>query len=199
MPEVRRAHEGDRPAAARTLAAAFFEDPVWEFFFPDPGDRRPRINRFFEVETTHLPAERELWVAADAAGVAIWAQPGHWRAPLQHTAAAAPALARVFGRRLVAAARAQSLIERRHPDQEPHWYLHYLGAAPGEQGRGLGSALLNPVLRRCDDDEVPAFLETSTPRARALYLRHGFEVVGEFDLPGGGPRIWQMWRPANPA
>ncbi|HKG35427.1 MAG TPA: GNAT family N-acetyltransferase [Solirubrobacterales bacterium] len=198
MPEVRRASEEDRPGAAAALADAFFADPVWEFFFPDPDDRRPRIRRFFEVETGHLPAGREMWVAGDAPAAAIWAPPGRWRPPVPHTAAVAPALARVFGRRLIAAARAQNLIERSHPEDEPHWYLHYLGAAPAAQGRGLGAALMAPVLRRCDEQATAAFLETSTPRARALYMRHGFEIVGELDLPGGGPRIWQMWRPSRP-
>ncbi len=31
-------------------------------------------------------------------------------------------------------------------------------------------------------------------RSRALYERHGFEVTGEFNLPSGGPPLWQMWR-----
>ena len=91
-----------------------------------------------------------------------------------------------------------AFVDRRHPADLPHWYLHYLGASPESQGRGLGSALLAPVLERCDREGLPAFLETSTPRARALYSRHGFEVSGRFDLPGGGPPIWQMWREPSP-
>ena len=41
---------------------------------------------------------------------------------------------------------------------------------------------------------IPAYLEASTPRNRALYLRHGFVVLDEMRLPGGGPPLWRMWR-----
>jgi hypothetical protein len=59
---------------------------------------------------------------------------------------------------------------------------------------GFGAALLRPMLERCDADGVPAYLEATSPRNRALYERHGFEVTEELKLPAGGPPIWLMWR-----
>ena len=49
------------------------------------------------------------------------------------------------------------------------------------------------LLERCDADGMPAYLEATTQRNRALYLRHGFEDYGVIVLPGGPP-MWQMWR-----
>ena len=54
---------------------------------------------------------------------------------------------------------------------------------------------MQPVLERCDAEGTPAYLETDTERNVQLYERHGFEVTEEFDLPGGGPPVWLMWRP----
>ena len=54
-----------------------------------------------------------------------------------------------------------------HPKGPEHWYLQYLGVEPRRQGKGLGGALLAPVLERCDGEGVPAHLETSTERNRA--------------------------------
>lgn len=51
-----------------------------------------------------------------------------------------------------------------------------------------------PVLERCDREGLPAYLEASSARNRALYLRHGFEVVEEVHLPADGPPVWLMWR-----
>jgi ribosomal protein S18 acetylase RimI-like enzyme len=100
----------------------------------------------------------------------------------------------VFRRRLPLAMWSRLRIERRHPNRPPHFYLAVVGVEPGSQGRGLGSRLMHPVLSEADGAGTAAYLEASTPRSRALYERHGFEVVEEIRLPRGGPAIWRMWR-----
>jgi GNAT superfamily N-acetyltransferase len=65
---------------------------------------------------------------------------------------------------------------------------------PERQGRGIGSAMMFPVLSRCDAEGVPAYLEASSPRNRGLYERHGFEVSEEFEIGPGAPPLWRMWR-----
>ncbi|MGB0096249.1 MAG: GNAT family N-acetyltransferase, partial [Solirubrobacteraceae bacterium] len=59
--------------------------------------------------------------------------------------------------------------------------------------QGIGSALMKPMLDRCDRDGMPAYLEATSERNRRLYLRHGFDVTGEIRLPDG-PSMWPMWR-----
>jgi ribosomal protein S18 acetylase RimI-like enzyme len=103
-------------------------------------------------------------------------------------------MVRVFGRRLPLALRARLRMEGRHPRKPPHWYLAMMGVDPQWQGRGIGSKLMRPALETLDAEGTPAYLEASTPRSRALYERHGFVVTGEFNLPSGGPPLWQMWR-----
>ena len=83
-------------------------------------------------------------------------------------------------------------MEEKHP-VEPHRYLFLLGTRPESQGRGLGSALMAPVLQTCDRDRVPAYLEATSERNKQLYTRHGFDVTDEIALPGG-PTMWTMWR-----
>ena len=62
----------------------------------------------------------------------------------------------------------------------------------GSSGGG-GSALLEPMLRRCDSEAVGAYLETGTERNVRFYSRHGFRVTDEVPLPDGPP-MWLMWR-----
>jgi GNAT superfamily N-acetyltransferase len=98
---------------------------------------------------------------------------------------------------LVATVRLLDLIESMHP-HEPHWYLATLGTDPEMQGKGVGSALMRPALDHCDTEGWPAYLESSKERNVPFYRRHGFEVVREVPLPGGGPKIWTMWREPRP-
>ena len=104
-----------------------------------------------------------------------------------------PQLIGIFGRRLGAGFRAFNLIEKHHP-RNPHYYLAVLGTEPAHQGKGIGSALMQPVLELCDREGVPAYLESSKERNVPYYRRHGFEVTEELHLPGRGPPVWLMWR-----
>ena len=82
----------------------------------------------------------------------------------------------------------------RHFAPAAHWYLFYLGVTPAQQGRGMGSALLQPVLARADAAALPCYLETGVARNLRFYERHGFQVVAEGVLSHGGPRLWAMLR-----
>jgi hypothetical protein len=59
-------------------------------------------------------------------------------------------------------------------------------------GRRFGAAAAGAG--RCDREATGAYLEASSERNRALYERHGFELVEAVRLPRGGPPMWTMWR-----
>jgi GNAT superfamily N-acetyltransferase len=194
-PEVRVAEEDEHEAAAEALALAFVDDPAWVHLLPDERSRAERLLAFFGAEIANLvPEWRRIWVTEDGSGAAIWAPPGRWRVPFSRTLRASKQMAKVFGTRLPVATWTLLRIESRHPASPEHWYLHYLGVEPRRQGRGLGGALLAPVLLACDREAVPARLEASTERSRMLYQRHGFDLTDSIDLPLGGPQVRGMWR-----
>jgi ribosomal protein S18 acetylase RimI-like enzyme len=89
-----------------------------------------------------------------------------------------------------------SEVERRHP-HDVHWYLSILATDPTVQGRGLGTALLNPVLRRCDDEGLLAYTETQKQENVSWYRRAGFEVADTVSL-GDSPTVWCLRREPVP-
>lgn len=197
---MRPATVEDHGAAAEALALAFAADPAWSFLIPDEATRAERLLEFFAAEiASTVPAYRSLWIAEGGSGAALWAAPGAWALPFSHTLRAFPLARRVFGRRLPLAVWALLRGERRHPRKPDHWYLDRLAVAPQQQGRGIGSALLAPVLEACDAAGLPAYLEASSERNSALYERNGFSVEEVFFVPAGGPPIRRMWREPEPA
>lgn len=140
----------------------------------------------------------ECYTTTDHGNVALWAPAGKPRPGLTENLRLVPTVARILGRHTPRALRMLSYLESQHP-VAPHAHLILIGSDPDRQGQGLGSLMLRRTLSRLDREGTPAYLEATTPRSRALYLRHGFVVMGEIHLPGGGPPLWRMWRaPAGP-
>ena len=188
---VRRARREDFPPLAAMLARAFYDDPVTSWFYPNPARRIARTERFFAIRLRQLADQELIFTTADHSGAALWTQPGRWREDLRQSLMLLPMLP-VLLPRIVRSTRAVREIERRHPVL-PHFYLSVVDTEPDQQGGGIGSALLDPVLRRCDSDGVAAYLECSKESNVAFYVRHGFTVTDRVALPGGPP-LWFMWR-----
>jgi len=181
----------DVPALSTALAAAFDDDPVIGWVFPD-ARRRPRFaRRLFALRLRHVLGQRETYTV-DNRGGALWAVPGQWKVSAGQQLDMLVRLAGGLGLRAARILGGLHDVERRHPG-EPHYYLAVLGVEPESQGRGLGTALMGSVLRGCDADGVPAYLESSKERNVDYYSRHGFRVTEELRLPEGPP-VWLMWR-----
>jgi ribosomal protein S18 acetylase RimI-like enzyme len=180
-----------RPAepAIATLVLAFDADPVIRWTYPDQG----RYLRYFSVLATLLggPALKAGTAdrTEDGSGAALWVPPG---SPQDDEAIVSLLVRSVDEERHPVAFTFLEQVDEHHPT-EPHWYLPFIGVDPVHQGRGIGSDLLRSGLTRVDDDGLPAYLEASSPRNRALYERHGFVVIGEIQA-GDSPPLWPMWR-----
>lgn len=138
----------------------------------------------------------EVWVAVDEDGdvmsVAIWMLPD--------TAAPASALneigiaqATLEGSRHEASVKAEALVAPFRPTTA-HYYLGAVGTRRDRQRRGLGAAVLTPILDRANAENAQVFLETSAFENVQFYLRLGFVTVAEVDVPEGGPHVWAMAR-----
>jgi GNAT superfamily N-acetyltransferase len=191
---VGRASDAEVPAIAGVLARAFHDDPAFTWVLRgDPG-RMKVLERGFELFLRRIWMEQEeTYTTAGVVAVAVWERPDEWKVGAVQQLRLAPAMVGIFGRHLPRLLRALMTLEAKHP-REPHYYLPFVGVDPEWQGRGLGSSVLAPILERCDGEGMPAFLEASTPRNRALYERHGFAVTEEFRLGDGAPPQWRMWR-----
>jgi len=124
----------------------------------------------------------------------VWFPPGRWTSTTWEGLRDGPSWIRLFGRQMQLGQKARSVMEAHHRPLPDHWYLLYVGVEPGRQGRGVGSALLRPVLEECDRTATPAYLEATCERNRSLYARHGFVAGDALPLSEGGPAVIPMWR-----
>ncbi|MEU9571352.1 GNAT family N-acetyltransferase [Streptomyces massasporeus] len=203
---IRTAGEADRELIVRLLDDAFQDDPVSGWVFPGVAERRAKHPALMAAFADIVLAAGRIDVTEDGSACALWlpvpadegqGHEGHGNGdagvdegPAQVREAVDP-----DNERIEAIGRLTAAV---HPAGRAHEYLWMIGVAPGRQGEGLGTALIEAVLDRCDREGVPAYLEASSARSRALYERLGFELAGPvLDLPDG-PAMWPMWREPRP-
>jgi len=185
---VRHVLREDLAELEDVLMQAFADDPHLEWLYPDHGAAR---RSWFRVALEAGRRRGHTYRSTDGTGVAIWSPPGVNSLSRADGVALYEQMAESHGAagtaRLDTIAAARSTL---HPT-EPHFYLLTLGAAT--PGRGTGAELIAPVLRTCDEQAWPAYLESSSPRNVTFYERQGFVAVHEI-VVDGGPPLLGMWR-----
>lgn len=174
-----------------TLVTAFAADPFIRWMFPRADQYLmafPRVLQFFagaafESDTAYR--------SVDFIAAVLWLPPG--------VSPDEEGLGQVLVDHVDAAMQDQvfAVMEQvgaGHP-AAPHWYLPAMGVDPIRQGSGIGSAVLDHSLARCDQTCRLAYLESTNPANIPFYQRHGFEVVGEIQIDGS-PVLTRMLREA---
>lgn len=172
---VRTATAADAQRCFDVLVLAFESDPVCRWVWPERRQYLKAFPRFARAFGGRAIDVGSAHYYEGFLGVALWLPPGV--GPDEES------LAEIM-RDTVAEERMQAVLSMfeqmgdYHP-AEPHMHLPLIGVGPASQGRGVGSELLRAVLEACDRDQVPAYLEATSPRNAALYRRHGFEALGK--------------------
>jgi GNAT superfamily N-acetyltransferase len=189
---VRKASSGDVGPISAMLARAFDDDPLMTWMFPAAAGRDRRLPLLFRtLLRTTLPFG-EVYTTEDVQGAAFWNPPGTFPLGWRTNARVGLTMARLLRLRILYCTPGLLYFDSHHP-KERHWYLQMLGTDPEWQGKGVGSALLAPVLQRCDDTGERVYLEASKEENISFYARHGFAVGEEMQVPNG-PKMWTMWR-----
>ncbi len=187
----------DAASVANVLAAAFQDDPVFTWFFPDSDQRRaslPRLfARFYAVEM-HFG---EVVRAPDYEATSFWRAPGAAITPPSVFIRHMPALVGLFGLRLGRLMAVSKAIEEHMPKGQPFWYAHFVAVQPTQQRRGWGRAMMLGGIARAARDKVPLYLETARMENVTFYQGLGFDVTGEWAVPDG-PHFWSLTKSPEP-
>ncbi|MGD9722741.1 MAG: GNAT family N-acetyltransferase [Pirellulales bacterium] len=180
------------------VGRAFCDYPLMVYVAPEVARRAPAVTTLYGAILWDAFRWGEVHVTPDVVGVCAWlppekSVPTFWR----QVRSGMLALPFDFGWR---AFRTLSLYgdaaAKLHHDYAPmpHYYLAAIGVVPQRQGQGIGSAVMQPMLGRADDQKVHCWLDTHKEENVRLYQRHGFEVSQKVDLAGHPVPVWGMLR-----
>ena len=189
--QIKTAAACDVEPVVNAIALAFSADPVAHWFFPEPHHYKKYFPGFVKAFAGAAFKHGSGDCIEDFSGAALWLPPGvhpDEKALFTLLQEAIPE------RNQAGVFTLLERMDRNHP-AEPHWYLPMIGVEPTKQGNGYGTALLMRGLERCDSEDKPAYLESSSPKNIPLYERHGFESCGVIQVGSSPPLLPMLRRP----
>lgn len=183
---------------AETLACAFAEDPVCKFAFgSEVSDRAERLRPLFFNCVRFLLRKGErcgiLYATEDKKSVALWFRSElkiNWLDRILFTVSKMSSF-RSTGLKMVKIIDACEC----HRPTKKCMYLWMFATHPDVQREGHASKLLSHMLKECDEEGLPVYLESSNPKYLSFYESHGFRAQGRIsELPEGCPDVSVMWR-----
>lgn len=190
---ARVATESDLDGVTATLTAAFADDPLWSWAFPD----RESLTAWWRFNLSSALRYPWVWIAGDYDAASVWIPPGGVELTEDEEGRVESILRDLIGVRAAEVIELLDRFERSHPSETPHYYLSLLGTRPDRRGSGLGMGLLAENLARIDSEGMPAYLESSNSGNDPRYERLGFERVGNFNRPDEAVTVSTMWRPVS--
>jgi ribosomal protein S18 acetylase RimI-like enzyme len=189
-------------AAAHVLARAFRNDPLMVYVMPNEEKRQRLLPALFRIPVHYCLRYGIIYTAPDLDGLACCLPPGQSTTTTVRLALASlrsiPVPLGLTGLRRFL--NASKHMDSAHKQAAPgaHWYLWALGVNPERQGQGLGSQLLQTVIRQAGTQCLPCYLDTQNPRNVPFYQQYGFRQVSETTISGSDVHVYAMlWEPGE--
>jgi GNAT superfamily N-acetyltransferase len=190
--------------ASEIAAKAFEDDPVFGYLTPDDQELRFQALMWLTSKAIAYCAQyQQVYTTSDLQGIAAWLPPGKFSShPLQLLQIALQLQLYTlplkvgwnrFGRWLKFLAATEQAHQQDMGDR-PHWYLGIMVVNPKSQGQGVGSRLLQPILKQASEEGVACYLVTFTEQAVRFYRKNGFEVIRRQTFAPNSPTFWALKR-----
>ncbi|PXF44454.1 Puromycin N-acetyltransferase [Gracilariopsis chorda] len=189
---------------ASSLASAFQDDPFITYMSGPNTESNYQKNLAMMRTTLRLELSRSagqatIHVSQDNSTIAVWHHVGHWKMPLYMELVFVFTMFRVFGWAAFRFMKIMNVAEKVHQLEPPHMHLFIIGTERSMQGKGGGSSVISEMLRKCDSDGIPVYLESSNEKNLSFYKKHGFDVLRVIPgLPEDCPPMFSVWRPPKP-
>lgn len=194
VPEIKSADANNRASAISTIVLGFVADPMARWVWRESSVYLRVMPRFVDAFGGRAFEHGTADIAEGIRAAALWLPPGVEPDEAKMDAIMEESLRPEISEDVAAVVKGMA----EHHPREPHWYLPLVAADPQWIGQGLGSLLMKHALRRCDEEGVAAYLESSNPRNISFYQRHGFKIIGQIQS-GSSPVLTPMLRPASRA
>lgn len=176
------AGKNDKAVVVDILTGAFDSNKSVNYIIKQDRHRKRKLRRLMEYSFDVCSLFGKIYLADDKKGCALIMFPERKRVTLQSVLLDLKLIIRCTGfGNTKKAIRREAQIKKLQPN-EPMYYLWFIGVDPSNQGQGIGSAILENIIRESESVNKIVCLETSRSENLSWYQKFGFRIYNELDL-----------------
>lgn len=169
------------------LAECFDTNKSVNWIVKQDAKREERIRDLMNYSFETCIEAGEIYLTDDEKGVVICSMSDNKLPFLEEALLTAKFVLQVTGVDGIAKAlRRERYVTSFHPQDHEFIYLWFIAVDKSMQGQGVGSKIIEEVIDKSNQEDLPIYLETSTERNLRFYNKHGFAVyhVSEEEMFG---------------
>jgi hypothetical protein len=177
-----RAEYNDRSRVVDILTTSFDDNKSVNYIIKQDNKRVNRIKKLIEYSFDMCYYFGDVFLTDDKKGCALILLPDKKKTNLKSILLDIKLIISCLGlSNIKKAMERETKINKLQPEGLKY-YLWFIGVDPNEQNKGIGSALLNEVIKEGLSKQRPIYLETSTLKNIPWYEKFGFKIYNKLDL-----------------
>ena len=197
--EVREITPNEIEQAAKTLFAAFENDPLMLWIFGDKRLYNEKAVAVLKTWVKYCVLYGKAFRTNNFEAIALRRKPGDthfsfWRMLRSGMVTTPSVLGKAAFKRLMQFDELATQMKKEQGIIQHFWYCWMLGTKPALQKQGFGKALMTHTFNMAKQAKLPCYLETVSESSKQVHLHAGYKTVAEAMLPESDIKITAMLR-----
>lgn len=177
-----KAKSSDKKLVCELLTSSFAENASVNFIISGDANRPRRIAALMIYSFEMCMRFGEVWLSDDKKGCALLLFPQNKRTTIRSVWLDVNLICRAVGLGGIKRVLRRERLVADKRSKEDMGYLWFIGVNPEHQHLGIGSVLFAEIIKRCNELNLPVYLETSVPENIPWYARFGIRVYDEANV-----------------
>lgn len=165
------------------LLVSFKNDPHVNWLLEESRSQR-KLNILIQYVVDQTLRRGEIYLSDSNDAVALWDFEQNEKMSLHYIYRDLAFLMQIGIKPVIRILKSEGFVHKNFSRFPRFCHLYMIGVLPEAQGKGLASALMNPMIQRMKELSIPLFLETANPRNVEIYKKKGFRVFQTLTIRG---------------